>query len=229
MKHERSSRFRSLSAGVGFGACALSVSLVLLVPRTGVAFDESANLGTMDGTRCDDVVVSTHLERKGAGWVVSIEGENGGDLPQTCTFQTAMERWWTAADVRTPSEVTTLFTRADEISVPPHGKAVVVRDIPGWLSAQLDTADRIGKARQAAETAWEEAIYADRANQYPAVLSAPYPDFRVGIREPHAHIDRVRHAGGMPAGPPPPQPPHVRDRDGTGAQPAPAVMANATP
>jgi hypothetical protein len=219
-----SRRHRALLPLATATAAAALLSLVVLVPRTSIAFDASANLGTMDGTRCDDVAVTTHIERRDGRWVVAIQGDNSGPLPQTCVFQAAMERWWNSADIRTPSEVTTLYTQPESITVPPHAQATVVRDVPAWLGQQLDTADRIQKAREAADAARCEQQDAPGAI---AVLSVPWPDFQVAVREPHAETPRVRLAGGMmPASPPPPAPPHVRDRDGDGMR---RVAVSASP
>lgn len=199
---------RSLVKAAGFAVVTATAVLALAMPRTTYADDgDDAALGTADGTRVDHVVVTTHIRRDAgsrAGWSLVIEAENAGNLSETCRFKTAVERWFVTPMARTASDVTTLITRVESLTVPAHQKVRLVREVPAWIAEQLVTAERMEKAR-AAETKRAEN---DPAAYASAIMRAPYPDFHVSVLAPDAKVERKRQEGGMMMmmAPPPPIP-----------------------
>ncbi len=199
--------FRTVVTVVGFATVTATATLALVVPRTTFADDVDDSMGTVAATRFDHVLVRTGVQRDATastGWSLVIDAENEGDAAQKVEFKTALERTFATPMARVQSEVTTLLTRVETLSVPAHGKVHLVRPVPKWIADQLVTAERMHKARDAETKRAEK----DPTAYYSAIMRAPYPDFRVAAVEPNAPIARVRYEGGMMgmAMPPPPAP-----------------------
>lgn len=188
--------FRSIATVVGFATVTATATLALVLPRTTLADDVDDAMGTVAATRFEHVLVKTRVQRdatSSSGWSLLIDAQNEGDVAQSCEFKTALERTFSTPMARTQSEVTTLLTRVETLSVPAHGKVHLVRPVPKWIADQLVTAERMQKARDAETKRAEN----DPTAYYSAIMRAPYPDFRVAVVEPNAPIARVRFEGGM--------------------------------
>ncbi len=195
--------FRSFVTVVGFATVTATATLALVLPRTTWADDFDDAMGTVAATRFEQVLVKTHVQRdatSSTGWSLVIDAQNEGDVAQSCAFKTALERTFSTPMARVQSEVTTLLTRVETMSVPAHGKVHLVRPVPKWIADQLVTAERIQKARDAETKRAEK----DPTAYDSAIMRAPYPDFRVAVVEPNAPIARVRFEGGMMGAMPPP-------------------------
>jgi hypothetical protein len=186
----------SLRSAARCAVVSAALSLAFLAPRTTFADGADDDLGTADGTRLDHVLVQTRVQRdatSSTGWALVIDAENDGDAPEKCEFKTVLERSFVTPMARVASEVSTLLTRVESLTVPAHKKLHVMREIPAWLVPQLVTAERLQKARDAESKRAEK----DPGAYSSAIMRAPYPNFRVAVVEPNAVVLRTRREGGM--------------------------------
>lgn len=194
---------RAVVTVLAFAAGTASATLAVVSPRTTFADDEES-LRFSNQTQVGEVRVDALLKRDAtlkSGWALVVEAENPTGEAQTCELKTVLERSFITPMARTPSEVTALLQRVESMSVPPRGKARVVREVPAWIAQQLATCEKMAKARAAELKRGEK----DPSAYMSAVMTSPYPEFRVAIVEPNAKVARVRHEGGMmPTAPLPP-------------------------
>jgi hypothetical protein len=175
---------RPLTTLAAFAGVTAALTLAVLAPRTTFADgDEADRMGewTAEGTKFDDLVVSGGILRDAhakSGWMVTITVANGADHPETVLLETDVDRSFVTPMARVADEQAMLYHETKPVTVAAHASVSITRPVPAWVASQLETGDRIEKARARAQKAVDDG--ADWTTQA-AVLSAPYPHFALAF------------------------------------------------